>query len=100
MQASKLITLGSFKSSTSSYTTGAVTFESEEVLLPGSSIIDIDDLTSLQTQVAADPGAVLPPVLTLSGADAASVRFNAAGDLVDGPLRFVDKDEFVLMSNI
>ena len=46
--------------------------------------------------MAADPGAVASPVLTLSGADAASVRFNAAGDLVlDGPLRFVDKDEFV-----
>ena len=37
-------------------TTGAATFESEEVLLPGSEIvIDIDDLTSLQTQVGADP---------------------------------------------
>ena len=47
-------------------TTGAVTFGIGRGALPGSSIvIDIDDLTSLQTQVAADPGAVLPPVLTL-----------------------------------
>ena len=71
-------------------TTGAVTFEAEEVLLPGSQIVmDIDDLTSLWTQVAADPGAPASPTFTISGADAASVRFNAAGDLVlAGPPAF------------
>ena len=78
-------------------TTGAVTFESEEVLLPGSQIVmDIDDLTSLWTQVAADPGAPASPTFTLSGADAGAVSFNAAGDLViNGPRRFVDKNQFV-----
>ena len=78
-------------------TTGAITLEAEEVILPGSSItIDIDDLTSLQTQVAADPGAPATPTFTLSGADASFVRFDAAGDLVlDGPLRFATKDQFI-----
>jgi len=78
-------------------TTGTVTFQSEEVLLPGSEIIiDMDDLTSLQTQVAADPGAPASPTFTLSGADASYVRFNAAGDLVlDGPLRYAVKDQFI-----
>ncbi len=37
-------------------TTGAVTFEAEEILLPGSEIVmDIDDLTSLWTQVGSRP---------------------------------------------
>ena len=78
-------------------TTGAITLESEEVILPNSSItIDIDDLTSLQTQVAADPMAPVNPTFTLSGADASFVRFDAAGDLVlDGPLRFATKNQFV-----
>ena len=40
--------------------------------------------------------AAATPIFTLSGPDASAVRFNAAGDLVlDGPLRFVDKDQFV-----
>ena len=74
-----------------------MTFEAEEVLLPGSQIVmDIDDLTSLWTQVAADPGAPATPTFTISGADAAAVSFNAAGDLViAGPRRFIDKDQFV-----
>ena len=78
-------------------TTGAITFEAEEVLLPGSQIVmDIDDLTSLWTQVAADPGAPANPTFTISGADAAAVSFNAAGDLVmSGPRRFIDQDQFV-----
>ncbi len=78
-------------------TTGAITLEAEEIILPGSSItIDIDDLTSLQTQVAADPSAPANPTFTLSGADASFVRFDAAGDLVlDGPLRFATKDQFI-----
>ena len=78
-------------------TTGAVTFEAEEVLLPGSQIVmDIDDLTSLWTQVAADPGAPASPTFTISGTDGALISQNAAGDLVlAGPRRFVDKDQFV-----
>ena len=58
--------------------------------------MDIDDLTSLWTQVAIHkPGRSCNPT-TISGADAAAVSFNAAGDLVmAGPRRFIDQDQFV-----
>ena len=50
--------------------------------------MDIDDLTSLWTQVAADPGAPASPSFTISGPDGAAITQNAAGDLVlAGPRR-------------
>ena len=35
------------------------------------------------------------PTFTISGADAAAVSFNAAGDLVIAVRRFIDQDQFV-----
>ena len=67
-------------------------------MLPGSEIVmDIDDLTSLWTQVAADPGAPASPTFHNLWARCSGCKFqNAAGDLVlAGPRRFVDKDQFV-----
>ena len=55
--------------------------------------MDIDDLTSLWTQVATGPGAPANPTFTISGADAAAVSFNAAGE--DVGRAFYYQDQFV-----